>query len=547
MKTAGAPRSTRGGGAQRRPATLAADLRRTEAYPALGASRVDVEETHISWVFLLEGDVFKVKKPVDLGFLDFRTKEQRRAACDAEVRLNARLAPDVYRGVVPVRRGGDGRCLIGGDGAIVDWAVHMKRLSDHDRADRRLARGELSGEQLDRVARRMATFHGCSRADAKTERFGSPQVIRQNVEENFVQTKDSIGRYLRAAEADEIVLWQTSFVQDHEALFLDRARGGRVRDGHGDLRLEHVYVDDGGTVTIIDCIEFNERFRFADVCADVAFLSMDLAGLGHTDLAERFIASYARESNDFDLYALVDFYESYRAFVRAKISGMVAADDSMDSAARERARRDARRYFLLALSADRKPLLRPSLVAVGGIIACGKSTIAERLGAEMSAPVIDADRTRKGMLGVDAESRLEHGAWQGAYDRAFTDEVYREVLRRAAVVLASGRPVVLDASFRSPAMRMAARDLASVHGVPFRFIECRADPDVCRARLVERERTGGVSDGRLEIFDAFASSFERATEVPPGDRLELDTTRPLAESLAALRGWVGTWPPGFAG
>jgi hypothetical protein len=521
------------------------DLMRDEAWGPLAIGAVELVETHVSRVFLRGAEVIKVKKPVSLGFLDFRTLEQRKAACEAEVRLNARLAPHVYRGVVPIRLGGDGRARLGGDGPIVDWAVHMARLPDERRADVLLARGELSADMIDAVARRIAAFHAAIPSDDHATRFGAPEVIRGNVEENFAQTRGSIRRYLDASEAEEIVRWQTSFVRDHEDLLLERMKKGRVRDGHGDLRLEHVYFEEGRAPTILDCIEFNERFRFADVCADVAFLSMDLAGHGRVDLAEQLLARYARASNDYDLYALVDFYESYRAFVRGKIASVTAADEGVPAAARARAEDDARRYFLLALSADRRSLLAPAVVAVGGILASGKSTVAERIAAETSAPVVDADRTRKGMLGVAHEQPVHTGAWRGAYDPRFTEDVYAEVLRRAGVVLASGRPVVIDASFRSRATRAAARALAVEHGVPFRFVECRASPDVCRARLARREREPGVSDGRLAIFDAFVSKFEPVTEIDAQEHVVLDTTRPWEESAARLHERLDTWPPGL--
>lgn len=482
-------------------------------------------ETHVSRVHLLERDVFKLKKPVDLGFLDFRTLPQRLAACEAEVRLNARLAPGVYLGVEPVReREG---------GAVVDWAVHMKRLPDRDRADEVLARGALGPRDLDAVARRIAAFHGACRSDAETANFGEPLVVADNLEENFLQVGGTIERYLDRREAAEVIGWQRAFLRDNAALFAARARDGRVRDGHGDLRLEHVYLR-GGEVVVIDCIEFNERFRFADVCADVAFLAMDLAAHGRVDLAERFLASYARAADDFDLYALVDFYGSYRAFVRGKIAALVGAHAA------------ARRYFRLALAADRRQLLTPAVVAVGGWIAAGKSTIAEELAAELDAPVIDADRTRKAMLGLDPTKPVHAGAFVGAYDPRFTERVYEEVLRRARVVVASGRPVVVDASFRSRAARAAARAVAVLENVPFTFVECVAPPEVCRARLRERAtRRDVVSDGRLDVFDDFVARFEPVIELSRAEHVVVDTTRSIATTAAELRTHVSTWPERF--
>jgi hypothetical protein len=525
---------------------LKEDLLCIQAYGALHPRAVELAETHISWVFLLDTDVFKVKKPVALGFLDFRSMAQRKAACEAEVRLNARLAPEVYKGVVPIRIGSDGRACLRESGTVVDWAVHMARLPDDHRADLMLSRRALSGDDIDRIATRIAAFHASAATDPATAQFGTPEAVIHNIEENFQQTHDRIAQHVSLEEADEIIRWQTAFVRGHKSLFGQRIASGRVRDGHGDLRLEHIYIEASGDPTVIDCIEFNGRFRFGDVCSDVAFLSMDLAIHGRVDLAERLLARYAREANDFDLYALVDFYESYRAYVRGKVASMVAADDSQMADVRKRAEREARRYFLLALSADRRSMLMPAVVAVGGIIASGKSTVAERIGGAMSAPVIDSDRTRKAMLGVATHHPLHEGAWRGAYDPKVMSEVYAEVLRRADVVLASGRPVVLDASFGSSAMRNAARDLATRHSVPFRFVDCRADPPVCRARLVERAKRPGVSDGRIEVFDAFCARFEPVVEQWSDDVVVLDTTRPIEESMATLQARLDVWPEGLA-
>jgi aminoglycoside phosphotransferase family enzyme/predicted kinase len=524
------------------------DLLRPEAYPELGPQGVELVQTHISWVFLLENDVFKVKRPVSLGFLDFGSLDQRKAACDAEIRLNARLAPTTYLGVVPVFQDDEGRHHLGGKpGLIVDWAVHMKRLPDARRADQLLLRGELSAEIVDALAARIASFHAGAAANEVTARFGNAGAVSASVEDNFAETEETIALYVAPEEADQIRRWQRAFLQEHVRLFDQRIAQGRVRDGHGDLRLEHVYVASDLSPTIIDCIEFNDRFRYADVCADIAFLSMDLAAHGRVDWAERLLARYARESNDFDLYALVDFYESYRAYVRGKISSLVSGDASIEWSARKQAHDDARRYFLLALSSNRRSLFGPSVVAIGGIIAAGKSTIAEAVGNQMNAPVIAADRTRKAMLGVTADHPLHDAPWQGAYDPRVTEKVYQEVFRRAGVVLASGRPVVIDASFRSAALRKAAYDLAGAHAAPFLFVECRVDPQIAGRRLEERARSRSVSDGRLPISDAFSAEFEAVTELSDRDHVVLDTGRDLPVTLAVLRERLNIWPEGLSG
>lgn len=528
------------------------DLLRPEAYGRKPPFKVELIETHISLVFLAEGVVYKVKKPVDLGFLDFRGLDDRKRACEAEVALNRRLAPHVYFGIIPVRRAGvdasgepSGSAGLVGDGPIVDWAVHMIRLPDARRADVMLARGALGAPQIERIARTIARFHREGRVGEEAARFGSPEAVEANVRENFEQTRGLLGKYLRPEEAEELERSQLGFVRAEAALFRERAVSGRVRDGHGDLRLEHVYFEDEKRVTVLDCVEFSDRYRIGDTCSDIAFLSMDLAFHGRVDLAEQLLAAYAREAGDFDLFSLVDFYEGYRAYVRGKVASILAADAGAGSEARARAEEEARRYFLLALSAKRAPVVAPSVVAIGGIIGSGKSTLAAALSGEMAAPVVEADRTRKQLMGVEPTVKLFEGTFQGAYDPGFTQKVYDEVLRRGSKVLGSGRPVILDASFRSASMRRAARELAERFRVPFRFIECGADPEVCKSRLKARRVESEVSDGRLEIFDDFAKSFEAVTELSPGEHIRVDTGQPLASSLESLRKAVSTWPKGL--
>jgi aminoglycoside phosphotransferase family enzyme/predicted kinase len=520
------------------------DLMRPGALPMQGEPIVCIE-THISWVFLGATEAWKVKKPVNFGFLDFRTLAARKEACEAEVRLNGRLTAGVYLGVVPVTRGADGLHRIEGEGEVVDWAVRMRRVADTLRADLRLARGDLSSEMVDRIAERLAQFHAEAPNEARIAAFGRPSAIKESIVENFAQTRQVVEGYLTPEKASEVESWQTSFLALHEALFEERVRMGRIREGHGDLRLEHVYIEDSGELTILDCIEFNERFRFVDVCADLAFLSMDLAWHGRVDLAERLIASYAREADDYDLFTMIDFYESYRAYVRAKIATFLQADPAVPWDVQARARDDARRYFLLALSANRRTLLPPALVAVGGVIATGKSTVAEWIASELGAPIVDSDRTRKHLVGVEPTQHMNDAAWTGAYDPAFTKQVYREILRRAEVVLASGRAVVIDASFRSRAMRQEVRSLAARLGVPFKLVECRADASICRQRLEQRARGTSVSDGRLAVFDEFVASFEAMDELVAAEHVVLDTSLPRESTLSSLREALAFWPRGF--
>ena len=496
---------------------------------ALAAQGLELVETHISLVALGATEVWKIKKPVSLGFLDFGTLDKRRRACEDEVRLNRRLAADVYLGVVPVTRSSDGLRL-GGEGAPVEWAVHMRRLADDDRADQRLAAGRLEADDVAQLGRAIARFHRECRSDAETARWGAPSAIAVNIDENFEQTRGKLEDFLSEPEAEEIEAWQRGFLADHAAELRRRVEQGRVRDGHGDLRLDHVYFEDRG-LRIVDCIEFSDRLRYGDVCVDLAFLAMDLAWHERTDLAELLVAAYAEAANDYDLYPLLDFYESYRAFVRGKIATFTLDDPSLPEETRSRLHAEARRYFLLALASERRPLDPPRIVAIGGWIGAGKSTVAAGLARRFSSPVVAADRTRKSLLGVEPTRTVREPAFAGAYSPDATERVYREMLRRARAVVGARRGVILDASFRSRHLRGLARDLARELAVPFTFVECRTDEALLRRRLRERERTQTVSDGRLAILDDFIARWEPVDELPPGQHVVVDTGEPLEAVL----------------
>jgi aminoglycoside phosphotransferase family enzyme/predicted kinase len=502
------------------------------------AQGMQLRETHISEVFLTRENVYKVKKPVQLGFLDFSTLERRKAFCEAEVKLNRRLAPSVYRGVVPVTQRGKGPHKLGGEGPIVDYAVEMKRLPDSDAADVRLRNGRLERGDLQRIAVQLADFHRRARCDEETSRFGTPEAIASNVIENFEQTRSSAPRFLPAAELEALERWQREFLERERPRFEARIAAQRVRDGHGDLRLEHCYLDATGGVEIIDCIEFNERFRYGDVCADLAFLAMDLTWHERPDLSEALLAFYASLTDDHDLYGVVDFYESYRAYVRGKVNTILEADASASHAARARAAAQARKYFLLSEACTREPLDKPKLYVVFGMIASGKSAVARELAALNNAPIVEADRVRKHGQGVAPETPWHDGAFSGHYGHEQTQTVYAELLRRAEVVLGSGRSVILDASFRAREQRGAALALAVRLGVKVWFLQCSAPEELCRERLAERARGQGVSDGRLEIFEAFARNFERADELGAEQLRRIDTTAPLAETQRRLQAFI---------
>jgi aminoglycoside phosphotransferase family enzyme/predicted kinase len=493
-------------------------------------------ETHISWVFLAEHDVYKLKKPVNFGFLDFTTIELRRAACVQEVALNARLTHDVYLGVKPVTRDQTGAHHIDGEGTVVDYCVHMRRLSEADRLDCLLEGGALDSELVSRLALHLAGFHRAAATNEKIAAFGQAAAIRSNVVENFAQTRDHLQEFITAEQARQLEQSQLDFLERHKSLFAQRVYNGRIRDGHGDLRLEHVYQA-GNQFQILDCIEFNERFRYADVCADLAFLTMDLRHSNRTDLAEVLLARYAEETCDFELYAVLDFYESYRAMVRAKVNLFTATNLQTPDAQRRQAHREAERYLAQALRSATPPATG-AVIAVGGMIAAGKSHTCNTLSQLLECPVIATDRVRKQRMNLDPYTPLHEAGFSGAYSETATQETYEAVRQSAAHVVRSGRPVVIDASFRSRRERSQLVDWCHQLGADMSFVECVAPTETLRARLRERASAPSVSDGREAIFDEFARTYQTPDELPAARRCTLDTTVSAAEQTRLLRTFI---------
>lgn len=316
-----------------------------DSYPER-PSAVRLVQSHISWVFIGDDFVYKVKKPVDFGFLDFSTLDKRRFYTHEELRLNRRFSPHVYVGVVPISRRG-GSFLIGDDSHVAEYALVMKRLSDEHMLSRMFAAGEARPEHMERLGRHLAAVYGAIAGDEHARSFGSLATIGGNVRENFDQTRRYRGGPVPGSAFDALEVWSTGFLDNHAALFESRVAGGHIKDCHGDLHLQHICIEDD-TISVFDCIEFNERFRFGDVASDVAFLAMDCDVHGRPDLGEAFVRAFVDASGDGTLGQVLTFYKVYRAYVRAKVTSFMLDDPGLDDAARDDAFDRAARYYDLA-------------------------------------------------------------------------------------------------------------------------------------------------------------------------------------------------------
>jgi hypothetical protein len=510
--------------------TLLARLTDPACFPE-PTTTVDVIQTHISTIFLTDRFAYKVKKPVNFGFLDYTTLERRRHFCEQEVSLNRRLAPEVYLDVVDIRDNG-GVVSIGGRGETVEVAVKMVRLPAERMMRSMLERGEVTRAHIEGIAKLLAAFHTKAATGPEIQRLKSLEGVTFNCEENFSQTAPYVGRLLDATTAAFIRTSTLLFLARHAGLFRDRAAQGRVRDGHGDLHLDSICLTE--PVRIFDCIEFNDRFRYADVAEEVAFLAMDLEHNGRDDLARAFVDAYVGASGDSQLLDLIDFYKCYRAYVRAKVNAFQSDDADLPAERRTAIAATATAYFQRARQYAES--FNPQrLVVTCGLTGTGKSTLARKLASQFSLVVVRSDVVRKELLGLAPNDRCHVPFGEGEYAANTTDRTYAAMLTRARDLLACGHSVVLDGCFIQRDQRAGAVQLGATTGVPLLVLECRADEATVRSRL-ERRRANpqAVSDGRWEIYRGQLEQFEPPDEIPQHERIVLDRSRPVEELMGTL-------------
>jgi aminoglycoside phosphotransferase family enzyme/predicted kinase len=536
-------------------------LAQPPAYPddASAASGIEQIQTHISHLFLTPDRVYKLRKAVNLGFVDFTTRFERNADCIREVQLNRRLAPDVYLGVAPLERGPGGfrvgklidapPVTLSGD---AEHCVVMRRLPTGRDALSLLSAGRLTRRHIDAVAQRIASFHRENRLPP--QRLGSDRAILQSVMQPFrdciraleeAPRDQNVGATLRVIER---LAW--AFLEERGEQVCACARRGSRVDGHGDLHLQHVWFERGQDLPVmIDCLEFSSALRQTDAACEMAFLAMDLAYRGHEDFAERLLSGYAHAADEFELYWLVDFYQSYRAVVRAKVAAIASADPGLGWEQRRAARQSARRHLTFAerILRDRS---RGSLVLLCGKVGTGKSTVAEFLAHVCGGIAISSDRLRKKLAGLPPGARVEVPTDVGLYSPERRAAIYEAMLERAAPVVASGRLALLDASFDTAARRDRARRWASQRGAPVLLIEVGCDEETALDRLARRQAAGGgASDAGPEFYATSAERFEPPTEWPRGTRLQIRTDAPnwRVHLCRKVRSWqsrnLGASPP----
>jgi aminoglycoside phosphotransferase family enzyme/predicted kinase len=480
---------------------------------------VERRETHISVVFLAGEWAYKLKKHKDLGFLNFRDPARRLYFCMQEIKLNQRLSFGVYHEVLGIHEGMTGLCFGPVEGAL-EYAVKMRRLPDEASLEAMLRKGSVEKEDVERLAGALAAFHERAERGQGIDVYGDFEHIRFNMEENFTQIQPVALDLLDPQKWEFFGQVCRSFADNHVDLFMHRVRQGRISDGHGDLRAEHVYFHHG--VQVIDCIEFNERFRYGDCALDLAFLIMDLDRLGHADTGRLLLRAYAMAASDPEVYALMDFYAAYRATVRLKVACF-----SLEHAADRAAVKGQIRGYLDQACRYAISFGRPVLWVFCGLPASGKSTLARRVARTLFMPLFASDTVRKQEPDFPHDGVIAFDA--GAYRPVLRSRVYAGLFNLAQDEIKKGRSVILDATFSKAQWRASAVRLAKDQKAGLIFVECVCDPQTVRARLVQRESEAGESDARLVHFEDMIAGFEPLSEETAGARIQISTDQALED------------------
>ncbi|WP_213880667.1 AAA family ATPase [Pseudomonas sp. dw_358] len=476
--------------------------------PALYPHAVDgfkVIETHISWVLLTGPYVYKIKKPMNFGFLDFSELSARAHFCAEELRMNQRLTEDLYLEVLPITGSAEAPVL-GGDGEAIEYALKIRQFPQENLLSTLQANGELTSQHIDEMAEQIATFHRHTPQVPADHESGTPALVMAPVEQNFEQIRPFLKDKADLLQLDALQAWAQASFARLQSLLIARKHDGFIRECHGDIHLGNATVIDG-KVVIFDCIEFNEPFRFTDVYADIAFLAMDLEDRGLKSLARRFISQYLERTGDYQGLELLNFYKAYRALVRAKIA-LFSMPAEADGVQRATALRTYRNYANLAESYSAIP--SRFLAITHGTSAVGKSQVAMRMVEALGAIRLRSDIERKRLLGD--QSPEHQGLHDGIYSSDASTATYQRLHYLADIVLHAGLPVVIDATYLRHEQRQSAANVAETTGVPFLILDCNAPDAVVASWLSQRQAEGiDPSDATLEVVESQRASREALT------------------------------------
>lgn len=452
-------------------------------------------ETHISWVILTGPYAYKIKKPIDLGFLDFSTLAKRRFFCEEELRLNQRTAPSIYLEVLPIT-GTVERPQLGGEGEAIEYAVKMRQFPQEAQLDRMLGNKALTDQHMDAFACLVAEFHAqVAVADTKLF-FGDSDHVLQPIDENFKQIRECIKSIDVIQMLDVIEKWSLEQYKILIPLLEQRKQQGYIRECHGDMHLRNLAWIDNKPVAF-DCIEFNENLRWIDVISEIAFLVMDLQDRQQPELAQRFINTYLEITGDYEGIRLLPFYVVYRALVRAKVNAIRLNQDTLDDKERDSLNQEFVGYLRLAkLHIEGR---EKKLIITRGLSGSGKSTLTRSLPEKINAIRLRSDVERKRLAGMKSSESGQAKPGEGIYSKTFSDETYQYLLDTADKIIDAGFSVIVDATFLEKEKRDMFRHLANDKKVSFTILDFVAPTDILRQRI--QQRKNDASDADLTILD----------------------------------------------
>jgi aminoglycoside phosphotransferase family enzyme/predicted kinase len=484
---------------------------------------IEVLQTHISWIVLTGPYAYKLKKPVDLGFVDFSTLAKRRFFCQEELRLNRRLAPYLYLEVVSIY-GSPEQPRFQDGGSPIEYAVKMRQFAQDRLLSRVLAAGELHTAHIDRLVQEVSAFHARIAIADPMSRFGTPEVIYQPVQENLQHLGDAIDDPTRQARASALEHWCRHTFATRYDNFVARKRDGFVRECHGDMHLGNMILQDG-EVVIFDCIEFNDNLRWIDVASEVAFLAMDLEDRGRPDLAHRFVNGYLEATGDYGLLLLLPFYLTYRATVRAKVAALRLGQGDMPPQEAAQVRREFCSYLDLAARYTRPA--QPRLLITHGVTGSGKTHGTQRLVEARGAVRLRSDVERKRLFGLAPLERSTDRSGPDLYTPEATRRTYEQLAQQAALVVRAGFTAIVDATFLKRAQRDAFRRLAERLGVPFTILDFRARDETLQRRVARRSaRADDASEADLAVLAGQLAAREPLTAAEQACTLTIDTDDP---------------------
>jgi len=471
---------------------------------------VKLIQTHISVVALTGKYAYKIKKPVNFGFLDFSTLEKRKYFCEEEVRLNKRLCPDIYLDVLPITTE-DNNILLNRKGKIIDYALKMKEFPQEKIMTNLLKKGEINIQIIEKICDILIDFYKNGEQSKEIDNFGSVKSVKLNIDENFEQTEFAIGISIPKNTYKSIQKISNEFLNKKEDIFNWRIKHGFIHDCHGDLHSGNIVVDE--KIYIFDCIEFNERFRYCDVASDLSFLAMDLDYLNFPFLSSYLIKYYIEKSKDIEILNVINLYKSYRAYVRGKVTSFRLNDSSIDNNERDEIIKISKKYFELSnyytslLSIDMN-INKPILFMISGLTGTGKSTLALKLAIDYNATHIDTDIIRKESAGINKFERHHDNIDTGLYSPKNVDITYDKMLKKAEKNLKNGKNIVLDATFQKEKYRNLVREISNKNKAILISLNCCCPEEIVKKWLEERLKTKSVSDGRWEVYNNQKKTFE---------------------------------------